>query len=122
MSGLSPYGEAQVLAAVTDTAFVSLHVGDPGSTGANEVTGVPYARQGPIDFANSGSDPTVAANASIIQYPTATSTWGNIGWFGLWDSAVNGNFLGSDALASTKNTGAGDIVRFLAGELTVTAQ
>jgi hypothetical protein len=121
MSGLSPYGEGAVLAAITTTAYVSLHSADPGPTGANEIVAPNYARQGPIAFTNAGSDPTVASNSAIVSYPTAAQTWGNVAFFGLWDAATGGNFQGSNAVTPAKFVGAGDLVRFLAGQLTVTA-
>lgn len=34
-----------ILDTMLGTAFLSLHTGDPGATGANEVTGGSYARQ-----------------------------------------------------------------------------
>jgi hypothetical protein len=121
MSGLSPHGEAAVLAAITTTAYVSLHTGDPGDTGAFEVVAPNYAREGPIAFTTTGSDPTVASNSVIVSYPTASQDWGSVSFFGLWDSATAGNFQGSNAVIPAKYVGAGDLVRFLAGQLTVSA-
>ena len=68
MTGLSSKGETAVLAPLTTSAFVSLHTGDPGDTGANEVTGGAYARQGPIAFTNVGSNPTVASNSAHVKF------------------------------------------------------
>ena len=45
----------------------------PGVTGANEVTGGAYARQGPVAFANAGNNPTVASNTAIVTFPQATA-------------------------------------------------
>jgi hypothetical protein len=69
MTGLSAAGEASVLTPLTTTAYVSLHIADPGTTGANEVSGGAYARQGPIAFANAGAEPTVASNSAILTFP-----------------------------------------------------
>jgi hypothetical protein len=122
MTGLSPAGEAAILTPLTSTAFVSLHTADPGTTGASEVSGGAYARQGPITFANAGSEPTVASNSAILTFPAATASWGTIGWFGIWTAATAGTFQGSGALTAAKLINSGDTARFLAGALTITAQ
>lgn len=122
MTGLSSAGETAVLTPLTTSAFVSLHTGDPGDTGANEVTGSAYARQGPIAFTNAGNNPTVASNSAIITFLAATGSWGTIGYFGLWTAVSGGTFRGSAALTTPKPVGNGDTARFLAGSLTITAQ
>ena len=122
MTGLSSSGEAAVLTPLTTTAYVSLHTADPGNTGASEVSGGAYARQGPIAFTNAGSQPTVASNSAILTYPAATAAWGTIGWFGVWTALSGGTFQGSGALTASKAINSGDTARFLAGALTITAQ
>jgi hypothetical protein len=121
MTGLSPSGETTVLASILTTAYVSLHSADPGTTGASEISGGAYARQGPVAFTNAGNEPTVASNSAIISFPTATAAWGTIGWFGMWTAATAGTYNGGGALSASKPVNAGDQVRFLAGALTVTA-
>jgi hypothetical protein len=121
MSGLSSQGEIAVLAAISGTAYVSLHTADPGDTGASELSGGAYARQGPVAFTNSGNNPTVAANTAIVSFPTATTAWGAVSYFGLWTTATGGNYQGSNALTPGKTVSIGDQVRFLAGALTITA-
>jgi hypothetical protein len=123
MTGLSAAGESAVLAPLTTSAYVSLHTSDPGLTGtAGEVVGGQYARQGPIAFANAGSNPTVASNSAIITFPTATAGWGTVTHFGLWTAASGGTFQGSGALSASKAVNSGDVARFGAGALTITAQ
>lgn len=122
MTGLSSAGEALVLAPLTTTAYVSLHTADPGNTGAGEATGGAYARQGPVAFTNAGANPTVASNSAILTFPQATASWGTVGWFGVWDAASAGNFLGSGALTAPGPVNNGDTARFLVGSLTITAQ
>jgi hypothetical protein len=122
MTGLSGFGEALVLAPLTTTTYVSLHTADPGATGASEVAGGAYARQGPAAFSNAGSNPTVASNSAILTYAAATAAWGTITHFGLWDALASGNFRGSGALNTPKAVNAGDTARFAAGALTLTAQ
>jgi hypothetical protein len=122
MSGLSPIGESEVLAPLIANAFVSLHGADPGSTGASEVTGGAYARQGPVAFSEAGNEPTVASNSAIVTFPQATASWGPISYFGLWSAASAGNFIGSGALTAPGTVNNGDTARFLVGSLTITAQ
>ena len=122
MTGLSSAGEAAVLTPLTTSAFVSLHTGDPGDTGANEVVGGAYARQGPIVFTNAGNNPTVASNSALLTFPQATAAWGTIGYFGLWTALSGGTFRGSSALTAPGPVNNGDTARFLVGSLTITAQ
>ena len=122
MVGLSSKGETAILTPLTTTAYVSLHTADPADTGASELVGNGYARQGPVTFANAGNNPTVASNNAVLTYPAATGVWGTITHFGLWDAATTGNFRGSGALTASKIIGNGDTARFAAGALTITAQ
>ena len=122
MTGLSSKGETAVLAPLTTTAYVSLHTADPADTGANEVSGAAYARQGPIAFTNAGNNPTVSSNSAIITFPAATGAWGTVTHFGVWTAATGGNFQGSGAVTTPKAVGSGDAARFAAGALTITAQ
>ena len=122
MTGLSSAGEGAVLTALLTTVYVSLHTADPLDTGQNEVAGNGYARQGPISFTNSGNNPTVAANNSILTFPVATGSWGTIAFFGLWTAASGGPFNGSGAVNPFKTVNSGDQARFQTGSLTVTAQ
>ena len=117
---LSSNGESTVLAALLAARFVSLHTGDPGNTGANEVTGGAYARQA-ATFANAGSNPTVASNNALIQYPTATAPWGTVTHFGLWSAVSGGTFLGGAAVVTPKVIDTDDIARWDATKLSVTA-
>jgi hypothetical protein len=121
MVGLSGKGESAILTPLTTTAYVSLHTADPVDTGANEITGGAYARQGPITFTNAGSNPTVASNSAIVIFPTATGAWGTITHFGIWDAATAGNYRGSGALTASKAVNNGDTARFVTGALTITA-
>jgi hypothetical protein len=122
MTGLSSKGEIAVLTPLTTTMYVSLHTADPGDTGANEVSGGAYVRQGPVTFANAGNNPTVASNTTIVTYAAATTAWGLITHFGDWDAATAGNFRGSGAVTTPKAVNSGDTARFAAGSLTITAQ
>lgn len=121
MAGLSPYGESSILTPLTTTAYISLHTGDPGTTGISEVSGGAYARQGPVGFTNSGNEPTVARNNAVVTYPVATAAWGTVSYFGIWDAATAGNFRGSGAVSTPQAVNLGSTASFAANALTITA-
>jgi hypothetical protein len=122
-SNLSTVGEAAVLAPLTTSAFVSLHTGDPGNTGATEVStsGTGYVRKSVAFSSAVVGNTTVASNNAVVSFDPALAGWGTISYFGIWDAATAGNFRGSGTLASAKNVNLNDTARFLAGTLTITA-
>lgn len=65
----------------------SLHTADPGTNGANEVTGGSYARQAVTMAAASGGTRS-ASNQPVFSVPAATT----VAWIGLWNGST---FLGS---------------------------
>lgn len=77
--------------------YVSLHDGDPGTTGSDEVSGNAYARvQHNTWNAASGG---VATNSGTVTWPTATGDYASpVTHFGLWDASSGGNFLGGGQL------------------------
>lgn len=117
---LAAAGEIRVLNGLLDTVFVSLHTSDPGTTGAGEIVGGAYARTAST-FVNTGSNPTIASNDAIVQFPQATAGWGTITHFGLWSAAVAGSYLGGDAVTESKDIALGDIARWDIGKLQVSA-
>ena len=118
MSGLSSGGETLVLNSLLTGRFISLHTGDPGDTGASEVAGDTYVRQA-YNYTLSGNNPTVAANSTVIQFPTATVAWGNIQFFGLWSASSGGTFLGGWNVTEAKPIGAEDTARWDIGALKI---
>lgn len=119
---LSPYAETLVLNAllpVVGGRYISLHTADPGVNGANEVSGGSYARQ-EVTWHDVGSDPTNRKNASVVQFPTATTAWGNVAYFGVWDAATNGNFLGGGMFDEPKVVAENDSLRFPIDSITIT--
>lgn len=115
---LAAAGETRALNGLLNSVYVSLHTGNPGTSGANEVSGNGYARQSAA-FTNSGSNPTVAANNGVIQFPQATGSWGTITHFGIWSAASGGSYLGGEAVDVSKAIGIGDVARWDVGTLTV---
>jgi len=121
-TGLAPTGEVVAITNVFGTSYVSLHTGDPGNTGASEVSGGAYARQPFGTIGTSGGDPTTANNSAIITFPVATVSWGTVGWFGFWTAASGGTFLGGNTVSTPKLVDVGDFARFVVNALTVTCQ
>jgi hypothetical protein len=97
--------------------FVALFTGDPGQTGASEVStsGTGYARvsvstttasaifggahvAGAVPIAN-GTKQEVQ-NSATITFPSPTGTWGTCSFWGAFDAASSGNFLFGGALTS----------------------
>ena len=93
---------------------VSLHTGDPGTTGANEVVGTGYARKS-ISMSTSGSSTTLASWEN-----TSDTSWGTITHVGLWYS-TGPVYLGSAALSVSKAALPGSIVSIPIGDLDITA-
>jgi hypothetical protein len=100
------------------TAWVSLHTGDPGETGANEASGGSYARQAG-SFGNAAAG--AVSNTATIDFtgmPTATITH-----IGIWSSSTataSANFVWGGTLTASKSTNSGDTFRLATGDLDVT--
>lgn len=102
------------------TPYVSLHTGDPGETGANELTAGThtYARQsGAFGAAAAGAVSNTAA-LSWTDMPAATITH-----VGIWSSSTataSANFVWGGTLTASKTTNAGDTFSIGIGDLDVT--
>lgn len=127
MAEMSDYLEVALLNAtlngVAFTAvndpYVSLHTADPTDAGTGtEVSGGSYARTTASFATASGTSGLVATDADVT-FPTATATWGTVGWIGLWDAASGGNMLYHTALDTSKTIDSGDIFKITTGNLTV---
>ena len=100
-------------------AYVSLHSGDPGLTGANELSGNGYGRvQMEFDAPTNG----VTANTNVESFgPAVTGNWAAATYWGLWDQqAAGGNFLWGDDLTTPRTCLVGEYVDFAAGDLDLT--
>lgn len=124
MAAKSAYlAQAILNAALRNTAlqvaaqFISLHTGDPGTTGANEVPSTnAYARVASPGF--TAANPSL--NANIVTSPAPTpANWGTITYAGVWDAASAGNFLYKIPLNFSVVTSIGVPVEFVAGALSV---
>jgi len=96
--------------------YVSLHIADPGDTGANEVTGGSYARTA-ATFGTAAAAKAIANTSDVLfaNMPAVTVTH-----IGIWSAATGGTFIWGGALAASKTTSAGDSLDIAIGALTVT--
>jgi len=97
--------------------YISLHTADPGTTGADEVTGGSYVRQG--DTAMDAASSLTADNTNAISFTSMPAE--TVTHVGIWDSETDGEFLCGGSLAASKTTDAGDTLTISAGDLDVTA-
>lgn len=105
------------------TIYVGLFTAAPGETGGGtEVSGGAYARQTTGALTISGTDPTQAANAASIEFPTATANWGTVTHMAWFDAATGGNMLAYAELDSTRTINNGDVFRFPAGQAVITLE
>jgi len=102
------------------TVYVGLYTTDPtdANTGT-EVSGGSYARTSATFGAPSNG---VTTNSAAVTFPTATGTWGTVGWIGILDAATSGNLLYHTPLTSSKSIISGDIFTIAIGNLSVTLE
>ena len=100
------------------TVYVSLWTSDPTDAGSGtEVSGGSYARTA-VTFAAPSNG--VTTNSADVTFPTATASWGTVGWIGINDAATSGNLLYHTALDTAKAIDSGDIFKISTGNLSVT--
>jgi hypothetical protein len=100
------------------TVYVSLWTSDPTDAGSGtEVSGGSYARTAVTFGAPSNG---VSTNSADVTFPTATASWGTVGWIGINDASTSGNLLYHTALDTAKAIDSGDIFKIATGNLSVT--
>jgi hypothetical protein len=100
------------------TVYVSLWTSNPGDDASGtEVTGGSYARTAVTFGAPSNGAST---NSADVTFPTATASWGTVGWIGINDALTTGNLLYHTALDTAKAIDSGDIFKISTGNLSVT--
>jgi hypothetical protein len=100
------------------TVYVGLFTSDPTDAGSGtEVSGGSYARTS-VTFAAPSNG--VTTNNADVTFPTATASWGTVGWIGIHDAATSGNLLYHTALDLAKTIDSGDIFKIATGNLSVT--
>lgn len=108
MAGASVAARNAATDAVTALGgFVSMHTADPGTTGASEVTGAPYARQlSTLPAASTGSS---TGSQVSVPMPTGAGTTTITHW-GLWTLVSGGAWITGGALPNAEvfSDGGGD--------------
>jgi hypothetical protein len=100
------------------TVYVSLWTTDPTDAGnGTEVSGGSYARTAVTFGAPSNG---VTTNSADVTFPTATASWGTVGWIGINDALTSGNLLYHTPLDTSKTIDSGDIFKISTGNLSVT--
>jgi len=100
------------------TVYVSLWTSDPTDAGSGtEVSGGSYARTA-VTFASPSNG--VSTNSADVTFPTATASWGTVGWIGINDALSSGNLLYHTPLDTAKTIDTGDIFKISSGNLSVT--
>ena len=100
------------------TVYVSLWTSDPGDDASGtEVSGGSYARTAVTFGAPSNG---VTTNSADVTFPTATASWGVVGWIGINDASTSGNLLYHSPLDTSKTIDTGDIFKISTGNLSVT--
>lgn len=94
--------------------YVKLHTGDPGSAGTSNAAGNTTRKS--VSFA-AASDGAIASNADCAWTNVSTSeTYTHVSF---WDASSNGNFLGSDALDTSRAVVAGDDFTIPSGSISL---
>ena len=98
--------------------YVGLYTTDPtdANTGT-EVSGGSYARTA-VTFAAPSNG--VTTNSADVTFPTASGSWGTVGWIGILDASTSGNLLYHTPLDVSKTISSGDIFKISTGNLSVT--
>jgi len=100
------------------TIYIGLFTSDPTDAGSGtEVTGGSYARTSATFGAPSNG---VSVTTADVTFPTATASWGTVGWIGIHDASTSGNLLFHTPLDVSKTIDAGDIFKISSGNLSVT--
>ena len=100
------------------TPYVALFTSDPTDAGSGtEVSGGSYARTAVTFGAPSNG---VSTNSADVTFPTATGSWGTVGWIGIYDASASGNLLYHTPIDVSKTVTSGDIFKIASGNLSVT--
>lgn len=94
---------------------LSLHSGDPGTTGASEISGGTYARR-PVTWGASSAGDLHASNAPLFNVPanTSVSHWGG------WSALTAGTFYAGGSLSATEAFTAAGTYQITSTDVTLT--
>jgi len=108
--------------------YIALSTTAPNDDGTNftEPSGNGYARVQHSANATTAGNWTAASggqtsNNALIDFGTATGSWGTITHFGIYDASTAGNLVHYGALSASKSVATDDQVQFSVGNLDITA-
>lgn len=93
--------------------YLTLCTADPGTTGANEGSGI--TRVNVTSSFPAASSASVANDVAITLTSLPAGTWTHIA---IRDASTGGNFIRGFALSASRTTSSGDTLEFAIGELT----
>ena len=102
----------------TQPLYVSLHTGDPGTTGVHELSNSTYARELTGAFGAISTATSVVTNTSVITFNT-DGAGEIVTHAGLWYGVSGGTYLGGGALAANFTYNNGTTPVFAAGALKI---
>lgn len=98
---------AAVDAIANQGGWISMHTGDPGTTGANEVASGSYARQQTTWGAAANGQRT--GSEVVVPIPGGVT----ISYFGIWSAKTGGTLLATGSLAPSESFGAAGSYRYV---------
>lgn len=102
----------------TGTPYVSLHSGDPSTTGANELSGNNYARSNGTSKFSAASAGALANTGTISFGPATGSDWAEAQYFGIFTAVSAGTFKGGWPLTYPQTVQVPNTASFGVGALT----
>lgn len=132
---LSDYLEGKLIDHIFRTASftkptvlaVALYTAAPTDAGGGtevSTSGTGYARQSlnPLDanWAAPSAGNGVTSNTPVVNFGTASGSWGTVTHFGIFDATSGGNLLVWGPLSASKTVTSGDGFQVPANQLTVT--
>ena len=100
----------------TQALAISLHNGDPGTTGANELSNGTYVRVASGAFGAISTSTSAVTNTSVITFATG-GNGETVSYAGVWYATSGGTYHFGGALASSFAYNAGVTPVFAAGAL-----
>lgn len=100
------------------TYFMGLNTGDPGTTGANEVSGGSYLRQA-ITFGSASAGVQTSTNSQSFAGMPAEA--GGVPYFSLWSTTTGGTYMGGGQTSGLSGSiSSGTTITFNTGGVTLT--
>lgn len=101
--------------------YLSLHTANPGTSGANEVSGGSYARQ-PITFGSAAAGSKASSGTDATQSFTGMPTEsGGVPYLGIWTASTSGTYIcGGTTSGLSGAISSGATIDFASGAVTFT--